>query len=154
MKILAIDPGVTTGYCLGTLVEDATRSLVLQPFQMVDDVDDIWDRLEKIQPRYIVCEDFEFRNRARAGLVLFSVQAIGVVRLYELKAEHQTAVVMQKAAQGKSYYSDTQLKKLNLYKRGFPHAMDATRHLLQWITFGSGYQLIEGKSIGDIATLI
>lgn len=156
LKILAVDPGVTSGYCEATLTDDRGNDphIELKPFQMVDDVDDIWRRLEKIKPRYIVCEDFEYRNRSRAGLVLFSVQAIGVIRLYELMAEHQTAVVLQKAATGKGFFTDTQLKNHGAYKRGIPHAMDATRHLLHWLTFMSGHQLVEGIDLKTIIRLV
>lgn len=157
MNILAVDPGVTTGYCfaeLHNLNHSTDIELKLRPVQHTDDVEEIWDRVEAFKPRYIICEDFEFRQRSRAGLVLFSVQAIGVIRLYEQKATHQVAVTLQKAAQGKGYYTDAQLKRLELYKRGVAHGMDATRHLLHWITFGAGYSLIEGKQISDIARLV
>jgi hypothetical protein len=140
MKILAIDPGVTSGYCLAQV---ASPAIALKPFQMVDDVDDIWDRLALLEPRYIICENFEFRQRSRAGLNLFPMQAIGVIRLYELKASHQTSVTLQKASEGKSYFTDAQLKRLGVYKRGLPHGMDATRHLIHWFTFGSGYQFVQ-----------
>lgn len=162
MRILSIDPGVTSGYCLATTKLDTESDgdgivgFELEPFQMVDEVDDVWDRLVKHQPRYIVCEDFEFRQRSRAGLVLFSVQVIGVIRLYGLRCQHQTSVTLQKAAQGKSYYSNTQLKNLGVYKPGanWEHAMDATRHLLHWLTFAEGYQFVQGKDIKDLVKLI
>jgi hypothetical protein len=129
---------VTTGYCLATL--EPEKSCEVKPFQVVDDVDDFLDRLKGIQPRYIVMEDFEYRNRARAGLNLFPVQLIGIARLYEMRAQHQVGLTLQKAAQGKSYYKDETLKRLGLYKRGVPHGLDAMRHVLHWLTFGAGYQ--------------
>lgn len=157
MKILAIDPGVTTGYCLAEIrnVNQSTKILIdLHPSQMVDDVDGVWDKLDEIKPRYIVCEDFEFRQKSRAGLVLFSVQVIGVVRLYEIKAEHQIAVYLQKASQGKGYYTDKMLRDVGLYKRGIPHGTDALRHLCHWLTFGAGSQFTQGHNIKDITRLV
>lgn len=153
-----MDPGVTTGYCFAEL-ENVNHStdvkLTTWPKQYVDDVDELWDRIEAFGPRYIVCEDFEYRNRSRAGLVLFSVQAIGVARLYSLKTPQQCDITLQKAAQGKGYYTNTLLKKLGVYKPGenWEHSMDATRHLLHWLTFSSGYQLIEGQNMADIIKL-
>lgn len=140
MRVLAIDPGGTTGYCYANVVDGAVE---LYPFQIVDDVDEAFFRVRDFKPRYIICEDFEYRNRARAGLNLFPVQLIGVVRLYELTAPGgECALYLQKASQGKAYYTDTLLKQMKVYKRGVPHGMDATRHLLQWLTFGAGYQFL------------
>jgi len=161
LRILGIDPGRTTGYCFAHLlnVSDELNSpvLLIDPRQHMDDVDDLWDRIAEFKPRYIICEDFEFRNKARAGLVLFSVQLIGITRLYELKGapllKHQCAVTLQKAAQGKGYYSDLLLKQIGVYKRGVPHGMDATRHLLHWMTFGAGYSMIQGLDIGKLVKL-
>jgi hypothetical protein len=83
----------------------------------------------------------------------FPVQLIGVARLYELtEPTGQCALSLQKASTGKAYYSDTTLKNRKLYKRGVPHGMDATRHLLQWATFGAGYQYINGSQ--DFATML
>jgi len=144
MRLLAIDPGVTTGYCIGE-TSDTENIIALRPFQTVDDVDDVWDRLADLQPRYIVCENFEFRQKSRGGLNLFPVQVIGIVRLYEFKAQHQTSVQLQKASEGKGYYTDVQLKRLGIHQRGVPHGMDATRHLVHWLTFGSGYQITQKR---------
>jgi hypothetical protein len=144
-KILAVDPGVMTGYAYAEITDE--KKLNFWPFQMTDDVDDFWRRLDKFSPDFIVMEDFEYRNRARVGLNLFPVQMIGVARLYELTEPSGKCVLrLQKAAQGKAYYSDTVLKSINCYKRGVPHGMDATRHLLQWATFGPGYEYISGKT--------
>ena len=142
MDILAIDPGVMTGYCYGRILEDKTVEIM--PFQMTDDVDELWRRLVEYQPRHIIMEDFEYRSgKHTSGLNLFPVQLIGVARLYEMMApDGKCALRLQRAAQGKSYYSDITLKSLGLYKRGVPHGIDAMRHLLQWLTFGSGYQYI------------
>lgn len=148
MKVLAIDPGVTTGFAQGRISEG---HLYYYAFQIVDDVDDLWRRLIAFGPRHIIIEDFEFRQgKQRTGINLFPVQLIGITRLYAMIGDVQCAVHIQKASFGKAYYSDTILKSSSLYKRGIPHAMDASRHLLQWFTFGSGYQYNGGKR--DFAT--
>jgi hypothetical protein len=155
MKVIAIDPGVMTGFAYAE-IEDSHCNFF--PFQMTDDVDDLWRRLHKFEPRYIIIEDFEFRSGMRGvtGLNLFPVQLIGVTRLYELHAAPggKCAVFIQKAAQGKAYYTDAVLKTMELYKRGVPHGMDATRHLLQWITFGAGFQFVQdgGRNFATLLT--
>lgn len=155
MNILAIDPGITTGYAWGWYNEDQ-KMVNYYPHQTVDAVDDLWRKLRNLKPRYIIIEDFEFRSGAarRGGLELFSVQLIGVANLYALIADHDCAIFVQKAAVGKGYYTDTLLKKHDLYKRGIPHAMDASRHLLQWLTFGAGYKLVEGKHVNEFAQML
>jgi hypothetical protein len=142
LRVIAIDPGVQTGYCYASI--DNGR-LFYYPFQTVDDVDECWKRLENFQPRFIVIEDFEFRRGKQAGgLNLFPVQLIGVARLYALTMGN-CATFIQKASQGKSYYTDRVLKEMGLYKRGIPHGLDASRHLLQWATFGPGNKYIGQK---------
>lgn len=144
MLILSIDPGMMSGYCYARILEDKTVEYM--PFQSMDEVDDLYRRLVEFNPRFIIMEDFEYRSgKHKSGLNLFPVQLIGVARLYELNAPNgKCALTLQKAAQGKAYYSDAVLKKHKLYKRGIPHGMDASRHLLQWLTFGPGYQYITG----------
>ena len=152
MDIIAIDPGVMTGYCYGRILTDGNVEVF--PFQMTDEVDDLYRRLQEFQPRHIIMEDFEYRSgKHTTGLNLFPVQLIGVARLYELNApDGKCALRLQKAAQGKAYYSDLVLKTLNLYKRGVPHGMDAMRHILQWLTFGPGFQYISQER--DFARLV
>lgn len=116
-------------------------------FQRTDEVDDLWNRLEFFRPRFIICEDFDFRGghqRAATGIEYFPIQLIGVSRLYAVKAHHQCGIFLQKAAQGKAYYTNNVLRQSGLLPRGLatstPHGIDALRHLLQWFTFGSGFK--------------
>lgn len=150
MKIIAIDPGVTTGFC-HAFYRQEHKLVQYYPFQLVEDVDEFWHHLARIQPRYIIMEDFVHRHN-QTKVNYFPIQLIGVARLYSLVANHQCAIIMQTPAKGKSYYSDTILRNNGLYKRGVPHGMDASRHLLQWLTFGAGYELVEG--VKDFAMLL
>jgi hypothetical protein len=123
---------------------------------MTDEVDDFWRRLSDFKPDRIIMEDFDFRgghHRAATGINYFPIQLIGVARLYEFtEPTGKCALSLQKAAQGKGYYSNPILQRHGLYKRGLPHGMDAVRHLLQWSTFGAGYQFINGKQ--DFAKML
>lgn len=150
--MLAIDPGVTTGYAFA-VIDEVTGLLKYYPHQMVDDIDDLWRRLILFKPRHVIIEDFDHRGKARTGLNYFPVQLIGVTRLWSLITVEQTACHLQKAATGKAYYTDNLLKQMSLYVRGKPHAMDASRHLLQWFTFGSGYQYNKSNKT-DFASLL
>jgi hypothetical protein len=144
LKVIAIDPGRTTGYCQA---EIRTGKLHYHVFQEIDEVEDLWHRLDKLKPRFIICEDFDFRgghHRAATGIDYFPIQLIGVANLYAAIAPHQCACYMQKAAQGKAYYTNPVLKDQGYLKRGMatsvPHGIDAMRHLFQWFTFGPGFK--------------
>jgi hypothetical protein len=150
MRVIAIDPGLMTGYCYARVTPE--NKVEFYPFQMMDEVDDLWNRLHEFHPRYIICEDFQFRgghHRAATGINYFPIQLIGVARLYELTAPHQVALYLQNPAQGKSYYTNAVLKKRGYIPHGMftkvEHGIDATRHLLQWFTFGAGYQFITNE---------
>lgn len=138
MKVIAIDPGVTTGYCYARVMEEV---LYYYPFQIMDDVDDLFKRLHSFGPRYIIMEDFQFRQgKQRTGINLFPVQLIGVAKLYSIITVQQCALELQSPYEGKGYYNDAVLKRKGLYKRGIPHAMDASRHLLHFFAYKAGYQ--------------
>ena len=142
--LLALDPGQTTGYCLGRMVanngdrtcEIAYNEAPLQPA-------DLLLMLQDIEPRVVIYEDFQYRNRARDKLVLFSVQLIGVIEAYRVLAPDCT-VKKQTPAQGKAYYNDAALQRQELYQKGTVHGRDAARHLLHYMTFGAGWQLFNG----------
>lgn len=150
-RIISLDPGGTTGYTIAYMFDQ--KNVVCEPKQAIFDVENLWDLLDGFSPRYIIMEDFEFRQKSRAGLNLFPVQLIGIASLYELKAKHQCSLKLQKASQGKGYYTDNILKKYGFYKRGLPHGMDSLRHLLHWLTFGAGYQFLENKKIEDFVVV-
>lgn len=153
INVIAIDPGVTSGFCYGHLIPG--ERLDFFPTQFVDDVDDLWRRLDDLKPRYIIMEDFAYRQgRQRSGINLFPVQLIGIARFYAVWGNHKCAIQLQSASQAKGYFTDAKLKSFKYHVRGMPHGMDATRHLLQWITFGSGYQFSAGKSLQEFAFML
>jgi hypothetical protein len=153
MKLIAIDPGVMTGYTYARIT--TSKQLEVYPFQMTDAVDDFWHRLRDFAPNTIIMEDFEFRGRARTGLNLFPVQLIGIAHLYELtEPTGKCQLIMQQAGIGKAYYTDPVLKGKGVYKRGIPHGMDSLRHLLQWATFRGGAKYVDFKTGEKIATLL
>jgi len=135
MKVIALDPGVITGYTIGVLQDNV---LTLRPGQTRFTHKMLFNQLAFMNPDVIVCESFEYRNRARAGLELISCEYIGVVKLYS--AQTKCELKMQTASTGKGHFSDSIIKSMNLWMRGQPHAMDSVRHLLQWFDFGSGFQ--------------
>lgn len=139
--VLAFDPGVTTGIALGRW---SSGLLTIASRQSKLGHKDFYDELIDEAPKYIVCEDFTYRNKSKDGLVLFSVELIGIARLYEEQAAMTTRLFMQppmKGKEGSTHFDDKKLKEEGLYQalRG-GHANDAVRHLLQWYSFKFGYQ--------------
>lgn len=139
-KALAIDPGGTTGFCEATKTDKKLelwsyqKKLTPMEFRILLESDYLYKRID-----YVICESFEFRKAARAGLDLTPAHLIGVTMAYV----EESALFMQTAATGKGYFSDDKLKQLGIYLKGRPHAMDAARHLLQWYKFGFGYQFYD-----------
>lgn len=133
LRALSLDPGGTTGYAICAI--DNVNSLRVGWDQARLSESGLMELLETVQPDVIICEDFEYRNRARAGLDLTPPRLIGVVKLY---AQGNCKLELQKAAVGKGHYSDQRLRSFDLYRRGIPHGRDALRHLLHWLTFRGG----------------
>ncbi len=152
LRAIALDPGITTGIAILTDIPAASRTGfrytdlcngTLHLAQEKLSVYELYSALEQWRPYQIICENFEYRNRAREKLELFSVQLIGVTNLYVQRmadCDVKVELVLQTAATGKGHYSDAKIRGLDLWVPGKPHAMDATRHLLHWLTFGSGYR--------------
>ena len=133
--VVSLDPGRTTGHAVGTLEDGFMR---VRCGQTQFDHIMLYQQLELIKPDYIICEEFEFRNKARKGLDLYPRELLGVCELYT--QQRKIPLFRQKAMEGKAYYSNDKLKKDGLYLPGKPHAMDGLRHLLHWYTFGFGFQ--------------
>lgn len=140
---ISIDPGGTTGITIATI--DAEKvSLVVKEGQYREV--NLRDILTTVAPHYIICETFEYRNKARAGLVLDSRNLIGIVNLY-VSDNPQTRLFMQSPAQAKSFFTNEKLKKLELYPVGLAHGRDSLRHFLRWYKFGYGAQYDKGQTM-------
>lgn len=140
--LLALDPGVTTGWCKGYL---QGKRLKLEVGQTKFKLHQIYDALHVLDPDDLIYEDFEYRNYSRSGLDLTPVKVIGVIELFLQYSDIQGS--RQKAATGKGYYNDDKLKQYGVYLKAVQHGRDATRHLMHFLTFGAGSQY------GDIDSL-
>ncbi len=139
VRVIAIDPGVTTGYTYGEIQNSILKYHV---FQEKDEVWDFWTRLRHFNPQYIVMEDFEWR-RGVQGLNMFPMQLIGIARLHQCCANDCSRLFLQKASTGKSHFKDDKMKFVGAYKRGVPHGTDSARHLMHWCKFGFGFQFFK-----------
>lgn len=151
IRILALDPGKTTGYCYGMVEGD---TLFLGPGEkalgygdlvgMIEDFIGLLD-MEILSNTHIIYEDFTHRQGA-TGVDYTPVKLQGVI---ELQAERYFGYVnfykQNPAAQAdRNYYSNERLKQLGVYwPHGKGHARSATKHLLYWLNFGAGGQYVD-----------
>lgn len=128
-RVLAFDPGGTTGWALYDRTDDSFWSGQMGPedhhLELLDAID---LSCKDIDAFYLVTESFEYRNTSRPGLVLASKEYIGIMKLYRQK--HGCNFTEQTASKAKGFVRDTHIKKLGLWSPGNKHAMDAMRHLI------------------------
>ena len=150
-RIVALDPGGTTGWSTITINDDDVLSFNHGMLQRQQHHQQLYKLLEDLQVGVndyeIVCESFEYRNASRPGLELVSVEYIGVMKLF--CQERNIQFHMQSASQGKvrdkptAFVKSENLKRLGLWSPSQVHAMDAYGHLL--------YYLINSKVYPEIA---
>jgi len=155
--ILAIDPGVTTGLCHGKL-DTTAGTLTVRPEQDKYSPNELLNLLMDAVPEkhegmlHVIYESFQYRNASRAGLNLTPVKLIGVIELFDERYVQDDGLshvrlYEQSPATGKAFFRDDRLKELDIYEVGCEHGRDATRHLMQWITFGAGSQYCDMEKI-------
>jgi len=135
--VVALDPGRTTGYAIGSIDEDRMYIRYGQKK---------WNHLELLtflrerQSDHIVCESFVYRQGSTEGADLYPCELIGIVELAHQTFQPQPTVYYQNSsAQGKTaYFGNARLKQMGLYIRGLDHGRSALKHLLQWTQFGPG----------------
>lgn len=151
MNVLALDPGRTTGYAQGVIKD---RTMLVMSGQKKFDHITLYDFIESINPRYIICERFEFRHgiHRHHGADMYSRELIGIVELYT-KRVNDCELFMQPAMKDSptTFFNNKRLKDLGIYKVANDHANDAARHLLYWAKFKFGSQLVDNYKTGVLS---
>lgn len=133
MKIIALDPGETTGYAIYSSYKTKSgqvRSLVATEIGPDPHHLQLYSLLDNAHPNVVVCEDFRYQ-RGPGGHNLTPVEYIGICKLWSTKNHVPLEL------QGRTYkvlWDDGKIKQLGLWRPGKPHAMDALRHLLYYVT--------------------
>lgn len=148
IKVVAIDPGVTTGIAIHSVMPDRVSpewvTLELGPD---DHHEALYQLLNNHHPTVLVYERFDYRiiqNRGvdMPGVVLTSVEYIGIIKLWHWRNEHVELVSQgsEVSSQKKGFWNDNRLKALGRYQApmGRQHMNDATRHALNFIVFKLG----------------
>ena len=141
LKVLALDPGRTTGYSVGVTSYDSEFQFISKQAKL--DHRELWQLLYDTNADCIVYESFDFRNGVRTGTDLIPAELIGVILLYgsleKKRLDFQNASTH--GAGGKSgYFNNETLRRKGIYLPAKPHAMDSLRILLYWYEFGKGFQ--------------
>jgi hypothetical protein len=125
MRIVAIDPGKTTGM---TLVTFRSGETIFESSCQVKQ-DKVWISLDNYKADVIVLE--KFIGYPKVKMDFTPVEVMGIVR--EWCRQHDIDLVEQTPSQAKHYYTDVRLKERELYIKGMPHANDAMRHALYYL---------------------
>lgn len=146
VRVLAIDPGVTTGFAMvdflreGPVVDYRQDKLTPREFG---------DFALALNANHYICESFQHRSGEFHKDVLFPVELIGVLKyvLDEDSREVQLLWFQPPATQGKktAFFTDEKIKDMGLWKPGLDHGRSALKHLLHWFRFGFGACIPQAK---------
>lgn len=126
--LLAIDPGVTTGYALCAFTDSDPLTLVEagQIDRGVDGFVDWWqERWADDAPDFVVAEDFVDDGRTQKPN-LMPLRILGALRVL-----HPGFISPRNTAM--KHAPDPFLRKHGLYINGQRHARDAIRHAWAWV---------------------
>jgi hypothetical protein len=148
MKVLSLDPGESTGYCIVDWPfkrqikprEDLSSYLVDYGQIVGKDIMKHYKEIVKLikehNPDVIVYEKFLLyghRAESQIGSDMFTPQVIGQIRV--LAAQHGKPEISNTAQVAKLFYTDSKLREHNMWQPGMRHARDAIRHALYAIDF-------------------
>lgn len=136
-KVLCLDPGKTTGWCL---FEDGKLT-------KVDHVEDCYDDknvnvlplmklIEETKPDFIVYEDYKvYSNKLdrHSFSPVFTVRLIGAIETFAQMNNIPTH--KQMASTAKSFVTDEKLKQWGFWETGKKHGRDAIRHGCYFLLF-------------------
>jgi len=135
-RILAFDPGGTTGWALQQVVDDYHRPI--NPRISLGHIDGngyhkiLLEFLHETVPSTIVYERFDYRMKKRK-VELEAVEYIGVIKLYS-QMTNCPIIEQPQMKDTNSFWDNDKLKALGIYTVGVTHSNDAARQLLHYIT--------------------
>lgn len=138
-SVIAIDPGVTTGWAVldpdGSFRSGEVRGpydFLRRVYEMVQSR--VFD-YELVVERYTITPETIKKSRQTDPL-----EIIGALRFFA--AHYKTGFTLQSPAEAKAFSTDAKLKRMRWFTPGQGHANDAARHLLCY-SISKGYIPIE-----------
>ena len=136
-RLLALDPGDTTGWALFEYGSMVQASVVLGP-DVSTRVQHIHEVIHEHKPTHIVCEEYRIYASHVDQHIYSSIptlKLIGAIELSALLLDIPAVIKMQSAGQGKSFVKDNKLKMWGLYQFNNAHMNDAIRHGCHYLLF-------------------
>lgn len=140
-RLLALDPGETTGWCIWDCIPGANDTMIacgqLDTWPIENQVKNFRALLNQYNPTQIVYEQYrvyEWKSDSHAWSDVPTLRIIGSIETFLLlngiAYSHQTPQV------AKHFVTDDKLKGWGLYERGQRHSRDAMRHATYFLCFG------------------
>ena len=136
-RLLCLDPGKTTGWCL---FEQGRLSKWGQVDDCYDDhnidISGLMQLFKDTQPDFIVYEDYKvYSNKLdrHAFSPVMTVRLIGTIETY--CQMNNIAAHKQMASTAKNFCTDTKLEQWGFWQQGMRHARDAIRHGCYFLLF-------------------
>lgn len=136
-RLLCLDPGKTTGWCL---FENGALTKWGQIENCFDDTNvdatKLYDLFADIQPDFVLYEDYKVYSHKldrHSFNPVFTVRLIGVIETYcqlEGVKSHK-----QMATTAKNFCTDDKLKQWGFWQAGMRHSRDAIRHGCYFLLF-------------------
>jgi hypothetical protein len=147
-KVLAFDPGETTGWCClqrgqaGTELIGAGQS---KTWPLPDGVNFVNKLLDTFEPNIVVYESYHiysWKANQHKNSEVATIQVVGMIQtlaiLRGLPRAAQTAQV------GKMFCTDEKLENWGLWIPSLKHARDAIRHGCYYVLFGEPNTQVQG----------
>lgn len=136
-RLLCIDPGKTTGWCLFEKGQLTTVDHVENCYDDKNvDVVPLMKLIEDIQPDFILYEDYRVYSHKldrHSFNPVFTVRLIGAIETYAQM--HNVPTHKQMATTAKSFVTDEKLKQWGFWETGKRHGRDAIRHGCYFLLF-------------------
>lgn len=139
-RLLAIDPGETTGYSVFECTKEDNPKLVtygqLASAPIDQGIDLLTQTIMEVNPTKIVYEDYRvysWKTQDHTWAALHTPQLIGVIQT--LARQHRLSTYKQMAQHAKQFFTNEKLEEWGYYCRGKRHATDSIRHALLYLVF-------------------
>lgn len=139
-KVLAFDPGETTGWALFDRTTTTTRLLgagQVKTWPLRSGVGTVQDLFTNFRPDIMVYESYHiysWKANQHKNSEVATIQIVGC--LQTLAIQYDLPYTAQTAQVGKQFCNDSKLEDWGLWLPGLKHARDAIRHGCYYILFG------------------
>lgn len=146
-RLMAIDPGLTTGFSIFDYVGEVHDSSLYRLNEagiiVVNEFtgwDPIIDKIQQKNPSILVLEDYRIYASKSKEHTFSRVDTIRIIGAIEFVCKHDgIPLVKQMAGMAKGFVTDEKLKEWGLYKGINRHARDSVRHAIYFMLFNKSY---------------